>query len=355
MKILVDIGHPAHVHLFKNMAHEMIKNGHEFFFTVRDSEHQAHLLEENGFNYAIIGKKQKGLLRKLLGIFTFSYKICRIARRFKPDLFLSHGSMYAGYAALLTGKKHVALEDTGNKEQLFFSKPVSDVILSPRSLQANLGRKQIRYDGYHELAYLHPNRFTPEISILNELNVKEDEQFVILRFVSWNATHDFGHSGLSSYQKTELVYEILKHAKVFISSEESLPQEFEKYALRIAPNRFHHALSYAAMYIGEGATTASECAMLGTPALFVSTISAGTLLQQEQYGLVSCFRNTEGLIEKVHDLLEVSGLKDEFQKRRNKMLKENIDVTSLLVWFMEHYPDSKEIMVNDPSFQYSFQ
>ncbi len=36
MKILVDIGHPAHVHLFKNMAHEMIKKGHEFFFTVRE-------------------------------------------------------------------------------------------------------------------------------------------------------------------------------------------------------------------------------------------------------------------------------------------------------------------------------
>ena len=93
-----------------------------------------HLLKENGFSYAIIGRKQKGHLWKLLGIFRFSYKIFKIARKFKPDLFLSHGSMYAGYAALFTGKKHIALEDTGNMEQLFFSKPVSDVILSPASL-----------------------------------------------------------------------------------------------------------------------------------------------------------------------------------------------------------------------------
>ena len=130
--------------------------------------------------------------------------------------------MYAGYAAFLTGKKHIALEDTGNMEQLFFSKPVSDVILSPQSLQVDLGRKHIRYNGFHELAYLHPKRFKPDISVLKELKVKEGEVFVILRFVSWNATHDFGQSGLSLSQKSALINEISKYARVFISGEESL-------------------------------------------------------------------------------------------------------------------------------------
>jgi uncharacterized protein len=355
MKILVDIGHPAHVHLFKNLAHEMIRDGHELFFTVRESEHQAQLLEENELPYAIIGKKYRGSLRKLLGIFRFTQKISRIAKRFKPDLFLSHGSMYAGYAARLRGKKHIALEDTGNMEQLFFSRPVSDVILSPQSLLVDLGRKQIRYSGFHELAYLHPNRFTPDMTVLDELNVKDGEPYVILRFVSWNATHDFRQSGLTFKQKTGLIKEVLKYAKVFISSEKPLPPEFDKYSLKIAPDRLHHALFFAAMYIGEGATTASECAMLGTPALYVNTISAGTLMQQERYGLVSCFRNSEGLIEKVHDLFNTPGLKDEFHKRRDYMLTQNIDVTSLLVWFVENWPESKAIMENDASFQYSFQ
>ena len=54
-----------------------------------------------------------------------------------------------------------------------------------------------------------------------------------------------------------------------------LPPEFDKYAFKLAPDRLHHALFYATMYIGEGATTASECAMLGTPALYVNTISVG--------------------------------------------------------------------------------
>jgi uncharacterized protein len=355
MKILIDIGHPAHVHLFKNMAHEMIKNGHEFFFTVREGEYQALLLEENGFKYRIIGKKQKGSIRKLLGIITFSYKILKTARQFKPDLFLSHGSMYAGYAALFTGKKHIALEDTGNMEQLYFSKPVSDVILSPQSLQIDLGKKHIRYKGFHELAYLHPKRFNPDISVLNELNVKEGEKFVIMRFVSWNATHDFGQSGLSSDQKTEFIEVISKYATVFISSEYALPEKFEKYALPISPGRLHHALFYAAMYIGEGATTASECAVLGTPALYINSISLGYLEQHQIYGLVYCFNDATGLIEKAVSLLNTPGIKDEFLLRRKKMLEETIDVTAFLVWFVENYPESKTIITNDPSFQFSFQ
>ena len=202
MKILIDIGHPAHVHLFKNMAHEMIKKGHEFFFTVREGEHQAVLLEENGFNMLSSAKSKKGLSGSFLAFLDLHMKYCKIARHFKPDLFLSHGSMYAGYAAFLTGKKHIALEDTGNMEQLFFSRPVSDVILSPRSLQVDLGKKHIRYNGFHELAYLHPRGSIPIFQYLNELNVKEGEKFVIMRFVSWNATHDFGQSGLSFNQKT---------------------------------------------------------------------------------------------------------------------------------------------------------
>ena len=354
MKILIDIGHPAHVHLFKNMAHEMTKKGHEFFFTVREGEYQAQLLKENGFAFTVIGKKQRNPVSKLLGIFKFSFKIVRIARQFKPDLFLSHGSMYAGYAALIMGKKHIALEDTGNMEQLFFSKPVSDVILSPQSLQVNLGKKHIRYGGFHELAYLHPKRFTPDISVLKELGVKEDEAYVILRFVSWNATHDMGQSGLSLSEKSALINEISKYAKVFISSEEPLPLEFTRYELKLAPGRLHHALFYAAMYIGEGATTASECAMLGTPALYVNTITAGTLEKQEHYGLLFGFRNSTGLIDKVHELFNTPGLRAEFQNRRNNMLLENIDVTSLFIWFVGNYPQSKEVMLSDPSFHFNF-
>jgi uncharacterized protein len=37
------------------------------------------------------------------------------------------------------------------------------------------------------------------------------------------------------------------------------------------------------------------------------------------------------------------------------MLSENIDVTSFLIWFVGNYPESKAIMMHDPTFQYTFQ
>ena len=81
----------------------------------------------------------------------------------------------------------------------------------------------------HELAYLHPNRFTPDKTVLGELGVGENDKYVLLRFVSWNATHDAGHKGMSYENKLKAVEAFSKYAKVFISSEKELPDELKKY------------------------------------------------------------------------------------------------------------------------------
>jgi uncharacterized protein len=61
MNILIDIGHPAHVHLFKNFAKQMIEKGNKVLFTCRDKEFEIKLLESNGFDYISFGKKYKSL------------------------------------------------------------------------------------------------------------------------------------------------------------------------------------------------------------------------------------------------------------------------------------------------------
>ena len=44
MRILIDIGHPAHVHLFKNFAWQMQEKGHKVLFTCREKEFEIDLL-----------------------------------------------------------------------------------------------------------------------------------------------------------------------------------------------------------------------------------------------------------------------------------------------------------------------
>ena len=45
MNILIDIGHPAHVHVTKHFAHEMEQRGHHVLFTCRQKEFIIQLLE----------------------------------------------------------------------------------------------------------------------------------------------------------------------------------------------------------------------------------------------------------------------------------------------------------------------
>ena len=155
--------------------------------------------------------------------------------------------------------------------------------------------------------------------------------------------------------KKKTVKELSKHARVFISSEGKLPKDLRQYRIKIPPESMHDALTFATLFIGEGATMASECAMLGTPAIYVNSLSAGTLEEQEKYGLIFGFRNSNGVLEKATELLNNRKLKKTWQERRYKMLSEKIDVTAFMVWFIENYPESKCVMQRNPDYQYLFK
>ncbi len=44
----------------------------------------------------------------------------------------------------------------------------------------NMGKRHIKLNSYKELAYLHPNYFTPDPSVLDELALEKDEKLVVL-------------------------------------------------------------------------------------------------------------------------------------------------------------------------------
>lgn len=355
MNILIDIGHPAHVHLFKHFAWEMQKKGHEVLFTTRDKEMAVYLLQFYKFAYVSFGKPFKSKQGKIWGLLKFDWLLFKTSLKYRPDIFISHGSIYAAQVAWLSRRPHIALEDTGNMEQVRLYLPFTKAVLTSTAFQKKLGKKQIYYNGYHELAYLHPKWFVPDDEILKIMGITGENKFIILRFVSWTASHDYNQTGIDFESKKKLIDELSKHARVFISSEAELPLEFRCYQIKIPPERIHDALAFAKMFIGEGATMASECAMLGTPAIYVNSISAGTLEEQEKYGLLFGYRSFTGVLDKAVELLSWPDLKEEFQNRKQKMLSEKIDVTSFLLWFVENYPSSMQEIKSNPGIQNKFK
>jgi predicted glycosyltransferase len=225
--------------------------------------------------------------------------------------------------------------------------PFATELISPDVLKGKQKRKDVvYYPGYHELAYLHPNRFVADESVISDIGLKKGDPFFVLRFNAFKAHHDAGVSGISEDQKVELIHKLSPKGRVLISSEEELPVKFEPYRITIQQSKIHSLMYYATLFIGDSQTMASEAAVLGTPSLRCNSFAGRiSYLEEEEhkYGLTFGFKPYEfdQLLKKIDDLLEIPDLKKEWSKRKQRLLDNKIDVTSFWVWFIENYPQSK--------------
>jgi len=335
MKILVNIGHPAHVHFYKNAIWTLQDKGHTVKVVASDKDIALKLLDSYGFEYEILSSNLKSIPKKACGMIVKDLKLYAIAKKFKPDVLTGILDLYSAHIGKLIGKPSVIFTDTEHAELANkLTVPFATVICTPSCFKKNLGPKQIRYDGYHELAYLHPNYFTPDPSVLDELELKEGERFVILRFVAWDASHDVGHKGISMEMRRRFVSELEKYGRVLITSESELPAEFEPYRVKVAPEKMHDLLYYAALYVGEGGTMATEAGILGTPSVYISSL-VGTMGNfkelEEKYELVFSYNNPMDALNCVLKLMKNEYLKEQWLVKRKKMLNKTIDVTSYVV------------------------
>jgi predicted glycosyltransferase len=346
MNIVVDIGHPAHVHFFKYFIWEIEKRGHIVLITATNKDVTLRLLDAYGFKYINLGSYGKTSIKKALNIPLMDIKMYKRVKSFKPDLFLGITPVRGSHVAAMLKKPCIAFDDTEHsKYEIFLYKPFVKTILTPNCFIKNLGKKQIRYQGFHELAYLHPNYFKPDSTILNKICITEMDIFFILRFVSWSAGHDAGQHGLTLEGKRRLIQKLSTHGRVLITSEGPLPKEFEGYHLNIEPELFHHVLSRASLCISEGGTTATEAAVLGVPTIHISTLAkhCGNFRElQERYGLLFHEDNEKVVIEMAIAIINQENIKQRWAIKRGKLLEDKIDLTSFMVDLISRWPESFE-------------
>jgi len=187
-----------------------------------------------------------------------------------------------------------------------------------------------------------------------------NDKFAIVRFVDWNAHHDIGHEGLSTENKIKAINEISKYVTVFILSECELPDELIKYKIKIPSNKMHDALYFSELLFGESSTMASECACLGTQAIFIDNEGRGYTDEQElKYGLVYNFDETKdgqkSSIVKAVSLLIDKELKEKLNESKLRLLSDKINPTKFLVWFIEEYPKSVKVLRENPDYQLKFK
>lgn len=335
MRVALTVQRPPHVHFFREAIDELARDGHDVFVFVRDSEITTALLDAYGIEHTVLTDDPNGSFPSLaFKQATFEVKLIRHLRRIDPHVVGGVGGLSASHAAAAVGARGVAFTDTEHARlSNVLMRPFVDEVYTPDCFHANFGDGHVRYPGYHELAYLHPDRFTPDPSVFDETDLDPDRPLAILRFAGWEAAHDFGANGIDDPMT---VIDRLEEAgaQVRLTSEAPLGADAERYELDLPPDRFHHLLAHASLYLGEGATTAAESAVLGTPAVYVNSLRMGYTDELEaRYGLlVNCqgsFRR-ERAIRTAERILDGRDETD-VDRRRAAMLGEKVDTTAIVV------------------------
>ncbi|MDO8578461.1 MAG: DUF354 domain-containing protein [Dehalococcoidales bacterium] len=344
-KLLFIINTPSQAHTWRHVIEGLLTNGSDVNILAREYGDTPKLLRSFGFPYTTF-KPVGSKFWRLLAVVNHFQTCYRIARDIRPSLIIGFG-LDAAVTATLLGKPSVAFfDDEHTVWQNRMTSLLATRIITPDTFQKTLGKNHVRMKGYKELAYLHPSYFAPDPTIYDELKIERGEPYVILRFNLLDAIHDIGRHGLSVSSQIDLVKKFEKHAHVFVSPEGSLPKELERYRLQIPYDRIHHALYYANLLVSNSCTMTTEAAILGTPAVRIHPIVGRNVDPmifselEQRYGLIYSYRNTRDAVQKAIELISRPTLKEEWTKKRKKLLADKIDVANILLRFIEHSLDT---------------
>lgn len=295
MRVLFDVVHPAHVHLYRHLHAELRASGHETLVVARDKEVTLDLLRAFDIPHEWTGHAgAKSTFARARELAWRDVVLTRHARRFRPDVVCTRNP--AGvHAGRVVGAWTVYDSVDGRAAGVHFrlGAPLAHVVTSPTWLDEDYGQGHRRYRGPKELAYLHPARFRPDPGVRAELGVGEHEPLFVVRFVANDAVHDADTVGLSDAERGALVERLGRQGRVVISSEDALPRSLEHLRFDLGPHRIHDVLAAADLFVGDSGSMAAEAGVLGTLALRLSSWVGpvrGYLGRMERdHGLVRCF------------------------------------------------------------------
>lgn len=358
MNILFYFGHPSQYLFLKNAISALRLKGITCDIIIKSKDVLEQLLKENDETFINIlpeGRKS-GRFGILTGLVKRDFRLLQYVKGKYYNIFIGTDPSLAHVGFLKRIPVITVLEDDIDviPELARITFPFTSLILSPEGCKTGkYEKKTIHYRGYMKLAYLHPNKFIKRAAILKQ-------PYFLIRVSKLDAYHDSGIKGFSVPLLKEIIIKLKKKGAVYVSSEGKLDGSLKKYELKINPAEMQQILANASMLISDSQSMTMEAAMLGVPSIRFSDFAGRISVLEElehKYGLTCGIPTnlSEKLFDKIDELLTFPDLEMEFQRRREQMLNDKIDVTAFLVWFIDNFPDSVEIMKENPEYQERFR
>jgi predicted glycosyltransferase len=266
--VVFDIRHYPSVNLFKNAIKALMENDIDVHVIIRPRGNLVSLFQEEcpTVSYTLIGQHKKTLFGKMIDMIYRDIAFLRYLSSIDFDLGVD--SINLAHTTKLFGKPTVEfVDDTEYKLAYTLIKLSAKWVIMPRCIPAK-GKNILKFNGFKELAYLHPNHFTPDKKALEEFDLKPYE-YVFMREVS---------SASLNYRKLEMgrlskILDYIKerNLKILLSIEDkSLVDLFENHCIILNEpvEDIYSLLHFASFTLSSGDSMARESCLAGTPAIY---------------------------------------------------------------------------------------
>lgn len=333
MRLLFDLGHPAHVHLFKNFIAYLTTKNHEITVTAREKDVTTALLSHYNIPHTSLTKPKHGYLGMLEELAVRDLQILKLHYAKKFNAAFGTSVSITHLSALTKVKSFCFSDDDDDIIPLYanIAYPFATKILNPAGLRCKKWLdKRIFYNSYQKLGYLHPNNFTPDEKVLHKYQL-QPKKYILIRSSALKAHHDKNARGIDTG-----LWAGLQH----MLSGFQIIQSREGVGGKIEPWDMHHILAFSKMLISDSQSMTVEAAVLGVPNIRYNSFSGKISCLEElehKYTLTYGYKpgQEHQLKSKIAELLEQNDLDIAWQKKRSNMLSDKMDFNQWLIDYFE--------------------
>lgn len=329
MNLLFNLVHISDLNLFKPAINELGKSN-QIYVTVRQRGDLLKIVEkELDLPIIIIGNHQQAFLKKVIGIISSEYAYWKLIKKLNINVSINQ-SFYSVWACKFRGAKFITFEDDFEyKLAFYYAKCFASKDVMPKFIPAK-GKNVVKYNGFKELAYLHPNRYSANHSILKTYNL-EPYEYVFVREVS---NVSLNYKNKKDHLSKILLRLSFKKIRVVLSIEDKshLDHLIQSHPNLIVLNEpvedIFSLIKFAKFSISSGDTVARESALLSTPCLFTGNRNMIMNKSLIDLGLIININGIDDISKSIDDLFLNA---ESRRKNMNILLTQYDDTTKVII------------------------